>query len=358
MKYDLIALSGRFQVKGSVMAAFPYGSGHINDTFRVVADGRSYLLQRINHRIFKDIYGLTSNLVNICRFLSDKIKFGTSQGLQTLNPVLTNHGDYILPDEDGNYWRMFDFVEGSRSYDRAENKATATEGGRTFGLFVKLLDDFPAETLVKTIPGFHDVNFRLGEFENAVRDDVAGRVKDLTEEIRFIESRAVEMKRIDNLGKAGKIPLRVTHNDTKISNILFDENNRGICVIDLDTVMPGYIHFDFGDAIRTFANTAGEDEKDLSKVSLSIDMFEAYTEGFLSATREILSGEEISNLPFAARYITWEQTLRFLTDYINGDTYYKMVYPGQNLFRMQTQARLLESMEDQSDRMEKIIIRI
>jgi len=355
MDYDLITLSGRFQVTGSVKAAFPYGSGHINDTFRVVADGRSYLLQRINHLVFKDIYGLTSNLVSICRFLSQKAGSGEAPGLQVLNPVLTKNGDYMLPDESGNYWRMFDFVEGSRSYDRADNKEIAREGGRTFGLFVKLLDEFPAQTLTVTIPGFHDVNFRISQFKEAIKANVAGRVQDIQKEIAFIESRSDAMKQIDNLGKSGKIALRVTHNDTKISNILFDQNNRGICVIDLDTVMPGYIHFDFGDAIRTFANTANEDERDLSKVSMSIEIFEAYTEGFLSQTLEILSMDEIRTLALSARYITWEQTLRFLTDYINGDTYYKTAYPGHNLFRAQAQARLLESMEEQSNLMDKIV---
>jgi hypothetical protein len=355
MEYDLIAISARFQVQGSVKAAFPYGSGHINDTFRVVADGRSYLLQRINHDVFKDIYGLTHNLVSICRFLSKKVTTGDGQEMQVLNPILTKNGDYLLPDEEGNYWRMFDFVEGSRSYNRVENSEMAHEGGRMFGLFVRLLDDFPAETLSQTIPGFHDVNVRLRQFETALKTDAANRVKGLKKEIAFIESRAGDMKRIDSLGKCGKIPIRVTHNDTKISNILFDENNRGLCVIDLDTVMPGYIHYDFGDAIRTFANTACEDEKDLSKISMNLEMFEAFTKGFLTETHEILSADEISHLAFSARYITWEQTLRFLTDHINGDTYYKTGFPGHNLVRVHAQARLLESMEEQFTEMERVV---
>jgi aminoglycoside phosphotransferase (APT) family kinase protein len=355
MVYDLIALSGRFQVQETIKAVFPFGSGHINDTFKAVADGQSYLLQRINHHIFKDVYGLTNNLVGICRFLSQKVSNGEGYGLQVLNPILTKNGDYLLPDDNGNYWRMFDFVEGSRSYDRAENKEMAHEGGRTFGLFIKLLHDFPVETLTETIHGFHNYEFRFNQFEDALKSDVAGRVQEVTKEIVFIESRAKEMKRIHDLVEAGKIPLRVTHNDTKISNILFDQNNKGICVIDLDTVMPGCIHSDFGDAIRTFTNTTSEDEKDLSKVSMSLELFEAYAKGFLSETRDILSGEEVSQLAFSARYITWEQTLRFLTDYINGDVYYKTGYPGHNLIRARAQARLLESMEEQFEEMERII---
>jgi hypothetical protein len=158
MVYDLIALSGRFQVQGTIKAVFPYGSGHINDSFKAVADGQSYLLQRINLHVFKDVYGLTNNLVGICRFLSQKISNGEGYGLQVLNPVLTKNGDYLLPDDDGNYWRMFDFVEGSRSFDRAENKEMALEGGRTFGLFIKLLHDFPVESLTETIPGSTTMN--------------------------------------------------------------------------------------------------------------------------------------------------------------------------------------------------------
>jgi Ser/Thr protein kinase RdoA (MazF antagonist) len=352
MEPDFYSIISRFRIEGQVKHAFPFGSGHINDSYKVMTNDKNFLLQRINHNIFKDIPGLTNNITRITDHLRDRL---TEENQQVLIPVRTNKGDYILKDEEDDYWRVFDFIEGSKSYDRVGNPEIACEGGRAYGQFLKMLDDFPVDTLIETIPRFHDIEFRLENFREAVLENIAGRAGEVQNEIDFANKRSDEMQLVSNLGKAGKLPLRVTHNDTKINNVLFDQDNKAICVIDLDTVMPGYVHFDFGDAIRTFTNTADEDEKDLTMVSMNINLFEAFAKGFLSETKNILKKEEIETLAFSARLMTYIIGLRFLTDYLQGDVYYKTRFPGHNLIRARVQFRLVESMEEQRVKMESII---
>ncbi len=351
---DLPEIAGNFRLTGRVRNVFPFGSGHINDTFKVLTDEKNYLLQRVNQHVFMDVRGLTANLIRVINYLSDVIEEDTAS-MQIMNAVRTINGTYFFIDDDASFWRMFDFVEGTRSFDRAENVQLAMEGGRAYGWFIKSLDRFPVSDLIETIPDFHNGEARLNNFRKAVEKNKAGRIEQVGEEIGFLDARADEMLQIQKLVAGGKLPKRVTHNDTKINNVLFNEQNEAVCVIDLDTVMPGTVLYDFGDAIRTFTNTADEDEKNPGKISMDIHLFEAFARGFLSETKSILKDGELANLAFSALYITWEQAVRFLTDHLNGDVYYKTHYPGHNLDRTRAQVQLLRSMEAQRDRMEAII---
>ncbi len=343
----------QFDTQKDVISITPFGSGHINDTFKVISEGRNYLLQRINHEVFKDVEGLTSNLIKVTNFLKSKV-IGNSKR-QVLNSIKANNGNYFYKDEEGNYWRVFDFIENSNSYDIVENVDIAFKGGIAYGWFVKTLSEFSAKELVETIPGFHNAISRIDQFNQAVEEDKAGRAKNVTDLIEALQARSEPMKLIQQMGDQGLIPKRVTHNDTKINNVLFNTENDGFCVIDLDTVMPGFVHFDFGDAIRTFTNTGNEDEADLSKISMNINLFEGFTRGFLSETKEVLTKDEIKYLAFSAKYIVYEQTIRFFSDYLNGDEYYKTKYPEHNLVRSKAQFKLLQSMEEQFEEMEGIV---
>ncbi len=258
-------------------------------------------------------------------------------------------------DEEGNFWRMFIFISNHQTYDIVDTPDKAFEGGKAIGRFQALLTDLPGKPLHETIPSFHDVEKRIDSFINTLKKDPEGRVRETLMETDFILKRADEMKIIQKLGKEGKIPVRITHNDTKFNNILFDENDKSLCIIDLDTVMPGYFHSDFGDAIRTGANIAAEDEKDLSKIKMDIDLFEAYARGYLSETSNTLNAIEKEYLAFAPLLMTYEQALRFLTDYIDGDKYYRIHHKHHNLQSTRAQIRLLESMEEQYGEMKKII---
>ncbi|MBC8488872.1 MAG: aminoglycoside phosphotransferase family protein [Bacteroidetes bacterium] len=360
MNYNLLSILRKFNIEGNIQSAKPFGSGHINDSFKVEAGEKKYLLQRINHKVFKDIEGLTYNIVNVTDHIRNKINsFQNDDPLRkTLRLIKSLNGKYFVTDDDGNFWRLFDFIEEGRSYDLVENSGIAYEGGKAYGRFINLLSDFPAKILVETIPDFHNIEFRLNNFWKAIKLDQTNRVKNVADEIKFIKERANEMKLVLKLGKEGKIPLRVTHNDTKINNVLFNKDGKAICVIDLDTVMPGYVHYDFGDSIRTFANTADEDESDLSKVNINLDYFTAFAKGFLKETKLNLNTTEIETLAFSAKLMTFIIGLRFLTDYIYGDKYYKIKYPGHNLQRARVQFKLLESLEEKYIEMQRIILQI
>ncbi len=347
-------ISSQFNIEGKILSVVPFGSGHINDTFKVITDNRNYLLQRVNHNIFKNVEGLTGNIIKVTRHLSEKVKSQKSK-VEILTAIETINNDYYFKDDENSYWRIFQFIEGSKSYDLVVREDLAFEGGRTYGEFLRMLDDFPARELEETIPQFHDIFFRLDNFKKSVKKDYTNRVEAVGGEIDYVNQRADEMKKIHHLGEENLIPLRVTHNDTKINNVLFNEEDKGVCVIDLDTVMPGYVHFDFGDAIRTFSNTANEDEKDLSKVSMNMEYFKAFSTGFLSEMKDVLNETEKETLAFSAKLMTFIIGLRFLTDYLDGDVYYKTKYPKHNLVRANVQFKLLESMEDQFEEMERAI---
>jgi hypothetical protein len=349
-----------FLVEGPIARITPAGSGHINDSFLVTttpAGSPDYFLQRINHSVFKNIPGLSDNILKVSRHLEARLKepAAAASGFQVIRPTPTRDGSYYHRDQDGHYWRLYNHISGSRSYDMLHSRAQAFEAGYAFGMFQHLTSDLDAATLIETIPNFHHLGSRLETFRQTVRLDPAGRRQGVMDLIRFVEERADEMNRIQSLIEEKRIPLRVTHNDTKCNNVLFNPDDKAICIVDLDTVMPGTILFDFGDAIRTGASTAAEDEQDLEMVRIDLGLFEGYAEGYLSVARKFLVPDEAGNLAFSARFMTYLIGLRFLTDYLDGDHYYRTAYDTHNLVRARVQFRLVESMEQSASLMEQII---
>lgn len=356
---DFAALLDCFQVKGSLITAEPYGCGHINQTFCAVLDEngtrRRYILQKINHGIFHDIDGLMNNIQLVGDHIRSKHMNGDTERC-SLTIVPTKDGCLYHKTADGAYFRLYRFVEQTISLQAVTCVEEFETLGHAFGSFQNQLADFDASQLVETIPHFHNTVKRFEALEDAVRSDVAGRAASVADEIAFARARKADASRLLALWQAGQLPLRVTHNDTKLNNVLFDEITREVvCVIDLDTVMPGLVHYDFGDSIRFGASTAAEDEKDLSKVTVDLELFEAYTRGFLSACGTALTEAEIAQLAFSAKLLTYECGIRFLTDYLNGDTYFKIHYPEQNLDRCHTQFKLVSDMEAKMDIMETIV---
>jgi thiamine kinase-like enzyme len=363
MEHDLKKIFESFTADGTFSRGEPFGSGHIHDTFRIETvekDKDNYILQRINNRIFRNIPELQDNIERVTVHLRKKISAipGSDIKRECLTLIPAKNGKSWIVDNHGNYWRMLIFIAGHRSYDIVDSPNKAFEGGKAIGRFQALLTDLPGKPLYDTIPFFHDIEKRLDTFFSTLKEDTAGRVRETTIETEFILKRSDDMKIIHKLGREGKIPIRITHNDTKFNNILFDENEKSLCIIDLDTVMSGYFHSDFGDAIRTGSNIAAEDEKDLSKVKMDINLFEAYAKGYLSETRNTLNAVEKEYLAFAPLLMTYEQALRFLTDYIDGDRYYKIHHEHHNLQRARAQLKLIESMEEQYGAMQEIIGRL
>jgi thiamine kinase-like enzyme len=363
MNSSLEEISGRFRINSPFDSAIPVGSGHIHDTYLVTTtakDGDQYILQRLNNKVFKNIPQLQSNIERVTAHIRSKLskRPGSDMKRECLNLVDSLEGRTWITDEDQNYWRMYYFIPRHKSYDIVDSPDKAFEGGKAVGRFQAMLSDLGGEPLFETIPWFHDIEKRLETFYIKVKTDPVRRAGMVEKEINFVIMRAEEMKVILRLGREGKIPLRITHNDTKFNNILFDENDKALCIIDLDTVMPGYVHYDFGDAIRTATNMAPEDEADLSKVRMNIELYRAYSEGYLSETSETLNCVEKDWLAFAPRLITYTQAVRFLTDYLDGDTYFKIHHEHHNLQRTRAQFRLIESMEEQYDEMKKIVARL
>jgi thiamine kinase-like enzyme len=358
--YDLKEIFECFCTEGTFLEGGPYGSGHIHDTFKVETvepEKDDYILQRLNNRIFKNIPELQNNIERVTNHLHHKYLAipGSNVKRESLTLMPAKNGNSWIQDKEGNYWRMYIFITNHRSYNIVDSPGKAFEGGKAIGKFQAMLSDLPGEPLFETIPFFHDIEKRLVTFNRTVKANPINRAEKATKEIRFVLDRAEEMRIILHLGREGKIPLRITHNDTKFNNILLDENDRALCVIDLDTVMPGYVHYDFGDAIRTAANIAAEDEKELLKVKMDIELFKAYAEGYLSETRSTLNDVEKEYLAFAPRLITYIIALRFLTDYIDGDNYFKIHHEHHNLQRAKAQLKLVESMEGQYSEMQNII---
>ncbi|TSA37975.1 MAG: aminoglycoside phosphotransferase family protein [Porphyromonadaceae bacterium] len=359
---NLQAITKHFTTEGTVLTAFPYGSGHINDTYKVETTEpgcHNYILQRINHKIFKNVPGLMDNIDRVTRHIRMKLENTPGadpdrQGL-TLIPTLDNKS--FFQDPDGNYWRMYIFIEDNRSYDIVDTPEKAFEGGRMFGKFQSMIADLPGDPLHETIPDFHNIDIRLETLRKTIEIDPVGRASMVTAEVGFVWERAEEMVTILHLGQKGLIPQRITHNDTKFNNVLLDKNDKGLCVIDLDTVMPGYVHYDYGDSIRTSTNTGAEDDPDLSKVELDIRLFEAYTKGFLQETRSTLTPTELEHLPLAGKLFPYIIGVRFLTDYIDGDNYFKIKHEHHNLQRARAQFKLLTSMERQFGEMEAVVKR-
>jgi len=360
MEYNLKEIFECFQAKGRFLRGEPYGSGHIHDTFRIETvekESDDYILQRLNNKVFINIPELQQNIERVTIHLINKLKAvpGTDLKRECLNLIPARDGKSWIIDSGGSYWRMYIFITNHRSYNIVDSADKAYEGGKAIGRFQALLSDMPGGPLFETIPNFHDIEKRLETFNLKVKEDPAGRVNMVGEEINQILQRAEEMKIILQLGRDEKIPTRITHNDTKFNNILLDENDKALCVIDLDTVMPGYVHYDFGDAIRTGANTANEDEKDLLKIKMDINLFRSYSEGYLSETGDTLNDVEKEYLAFAPQLITYTIAVRFLTDFIDGDNYFKIHHENHNLQRARAQIRLVMSMEEQYEEMRNII---
>ncbi len=354
---DLAALFSHFAAKSPPVAIESYGSGHIHDTYRVQTRGRSdpgCILQRINTRVFPDVPRLMENIVRVTAHLRDKVPRGRA-ARAVLTVIPADDGRPFHRDGDGGFWRCFRFIGHREPGERFMGGRLAGEAGKCFGRFIAQMADFPGPSLHETIRGFHDVEFHLGRFGDLLHADPARRREGAAAEIDFVRARAAGMRLIHDLGRAGRIPLRVTHNDTKFNNILFDERGRGLCLIDLDTVMPGYVHYDFGDAIRSAANTASEDERALRKVGLDMEVFREFARGYLGELRGRLTAEETAHLAFSARLLTYMVGLRFLNDYLDGDHYFKTGRRGHNLQRARVHFRLLEDMERRSAEMEDIV---
>ncbi len=349
-----------FQIKGEFVSCEHYGNGHINDTFLVICkvpEGQKrYILQRMNHEIFTNPEALMENIASVTAFLEKEIKaYGGDAERETLHIVKTNDGKPFFKDDIGCYWRMYDFVEDTNSYDQVERPEDFYQSAYAFGSFQKLLADFDASSLVETIPNFHNTPIRFKTFLEAVKDDSHQRAALVKEEIEFFLAREADMQVCQKMLEEGKLPLRVTHNDTKLNNILLDkETGKGLCVIDLDTVMPGLSIFDFGDSIRFGANTAAEDETDLSKVTLDLELYERYVKGYLEGCGGRLTDEEIQMMPYGAKTMTMECGMRFLTDYLQGDVYFRIHHPNHNLDRCRTQIALVKDMESKWAEMKRI----
>ena len=351
-----------FAVEGTLVEAVPYGSGHINDTIRVTCALESggqkrYILQRMNDSIFRKPAELMENVMNVTAYLRKKIlERGGDPDRETLTVIPTRAGEPFLKDEEGDFWRMFLFVEGASSRDMVRTPEDFYNSAVAFGNFQFLLKDYPAKTLHETIPNFHNTVSRFADFKKAVEEDVCGRAKEVREEIRFALEREADTHVICDALADGTIPLRVTHNDTKLNNILIDDRTgKAICVIDLDTVMPGSALYDYGDSIRFGASTGAEDEKNLELVSCDLGLFEIYTKGFVEGCGKSLTQKEIRMLPVGAKLMTLECGMRFLADYLQGDIYYKIHRPEHNLDRARTQFKLVADMERKWDRMARIV---
>lgn len=360
-QYNFPLIVSNFATKGSVANVEPHGSGHIHDTFKVTTaqpEFPDYLLQRINHYIFKNIPALTENVQRVTTHLRKKLDAipGTEPDKEVLTLVPTRKGKGYYKDKDGNFWRIYIYLENTRSYDITQTVQQAYESGKAFGRFQSLLSDLDATELHEIIPHFHDVENRLKIFKQAMVGDPKGRVKEVTAEISFVLERTKAMSTICKLGHQGKLPLRTTHNDTKFNNVLLDSNDEAQCVIDLDTVMPGFAAYDFGDAIRSIVNKTPEDEKDLEKITVDINLFQGFTRGFLKETRNFLTEAEINSLSQGVLLLPFIMGLRFLTDYIDGDNYYKINFPDHNLRRAKAQFRLVEELEKKYEQLNAIIL--
>jgi Ser/Thr protein kinase RdoA (MazF antagonist) len=350
-------ISQHFSFRGTIEEIRPVGEGLINDTYLVETrgDDPNYILQRKNRHIFTNVPAMMENIQKVTNHLKKKVEANGGDPLrEALTVVPAADGKLYYRDAGGEYWAACLFIEDTVSHDKAGSPELARQGGKGIGRFQALLSDM-TEPLVDTLPGFHDIRYRFRQWDETLAADPAGRKKEVPEEIAWIESRRDEMLAFRGKVERGEIPTRVTHNDTKISNILFDRAGGILCVIDLDTVLSGTCLNDYGDAIRSYANTGLEDDRELDRVSLDIDIFRGYTEGYLSEAIAFLTPAERENLAFSARYITFEQVLRFLMDYINGDTYYKTKYPEHNLTRARAQYKLLRCMEERHAEMHAIV---
>lgn len=346
-----------YAINGTLTHKEPYGNGHINDTFLLTYDTpggvQKYILQRMNHSVFKNPQALMENISRVTSYLRQIIiRRGGNPDRETLNVIRTADDSLCYKDSACNYWRMFLFIDDTICLEQVEDPREFYDSAVALGTFQQMLADYPAHTLHETIPNFHNTPSRFEDFRKAVERDALGRAHLVREEIDFALSKESDTRVLTDLAARGELPLRVTHNDTKINNILFDRTTKKpLCIIDLDTVMPGLSHYDFGDSIRTGASTGAEDEQDLSKIELNLALYETFTKGFLEGCQGSLTKREIEFLPMGAKLMTYECGIRFLADYLDGDVYFKIHRDGQNLERARTQFKLVADMEQKWEAM-------
>ena len=355
------ALNG-FQIQGAYIESWPYGGGHINDTF-VAAFSQAgtrvrYIFQRVNERIFRNPSALMENIKRVTEEAQRQLQIAGVPDVsrRALTVLTAKDGHPYYRDCEGKYWRGYLFIEGARTYDIIKSERQAYEAAKAFGQFQSHLASLPGDRLHETIPNFHNTRSRLERLKQAVAADTEGRLAEVKAEWDFIQRREDIVDRLLDLCAKGEIPERVTHNDTKLNNVMIDDaTEAGICVVDLDTVMPGLALYDFGDMVRTATSPAMEDEPDLSKVRMQMPMFEALVSGYLSSARSFLNEAEIAHLAFSGKLITLEIGIRFLTDYLEGDVYFKIKHPTHNLDRLRTQLALVKSIEDQEEVMNNFV---
>lgn len=355
-------LLNAFEFAGEFENSSQLHDGHINNTY--VFDFREesgklnkYLVQELNTYVFRQPEALMENVMGVTNYMREYVeKNGGDVERECLYVIPAKNGKPYYIDSENRFWRCYNFIYGAHSCQSVENAEVFFNAAKAFGKFQCILADYPIDSLAETIPNFHNTVSRFADFKKAVSDNLSGRASQAEEEIRFVLDREKDCSVLLDMLNAGELPLRVTHNDTKLNNVMFDnETNEGICVVDLDTVMPGLSLYDFGDSIRFGANTAAEDEKDVSKVSLSLENFKAYTLGYLTTAGESLTKNEIEQLAFSSKLMTLECGMRFLGDFINGDTYFKTEYPEHNLIRCRTQFALVADIEKKMDEMQKIV---
>ena len=358
MESKLKNIYSQFQLEGTVLTVKPLGEGFINDTLIITtaeATAPNYILQRKNKNIFTNIPAMMDNIQRVTTHLKKKIvAAGGDPMREAMTIVPTKDGKLYYQDEQDEFWAVCVFIGDTLAYQKADSPELAYQGGKGIGKFQAMLSDFK-EPLADILPGFHNIRYRFKQWDEVLAKDPVGRKDMVKEEIQWIESRREEMLHFWTLVENGTIPTRVTHNDTKINNILFDKQGNVLCVIDLDTVLSSTCLNDYGDAMRSYTNTGLEDDENLNNVSMSLDIFRGYTQGYLSETAKFLNQYEIDYLAFSAKYITYEQVLRFLMDYIDGDKYYKVKSQRHNLIRTHAQYKLLQSMEAQYDKMCAIV---
>ncbi len=353
MSTNLNEIAKQFQLEGFVAEVKALGEGFINDTFIIKTEGDSpnYILQRKNKKIFSPIPAMMENIQKVCLHIKEKVvAAGGDPMREAMTVTPANDGKLYFLDDEDEYWAVCQFIDDTIAYEAAETPELAYAGGKGIGKFQSLVSDLK-HPLTDILPGFHNIRFRYKQWDEVMAKDPVGRKAEVAEEISWVESRRKEMLDFWKLVEDGAIPTRVTHNDTKVNNILFDKKGDVLCVIDLDTVLNSTVLNDFGDAMRTYTNTGLEDDTNLDNVTMDMEIFKAFTKGYIEETKSFLTEKEIEYLAFSARYITYEQVLRFLMDYIDGDNYYKIKSPDHNLVRTKAQYKLLTSMEEQFDAM-------
>ncbi len=362
MKYNIEDICKQFQWDGTIKDVRPYGDGHINDTFVVTTDqnGKTdlYILQRINHQIFKETEALMENIEKVTQYLVDYTQKHPIENYDVLALIPTHSGQSFYRDEQGNFWRSYVFVHDATGYLFAENPSMLYEAGRAFGTFQHMLKDYPAATLHETIKDFHNTAQRYKNFIHSLEKDAVGRAEKCGDIIDFTKERQALTETIVSAMAAGDIPVRVTHNDTKINNVLLDNvTGKGRCVIDLDTVMPGSALYDFGDAIRSCGSTLEEDAENIEDMDVDLERIEAYTKGYLEVMKDALTEREIQLLPLSAIMMTFECGMRFLTDHLDGDVYFKVHKENHNLIRAKNQYAFVKKLEEKKALIEAIIQR-